>query len=53
MCHFIILQRLLSKFFKHTHLMAVKMMGILTVFAIYLMLKKTGDDPRRYLFVKR
>ena len=28
-------------------------MGILTVFAIYLILNKTGDDPRRYLFVKK
>ena len=31
MCHFVILKGLLSKYFKSTHLMAVKMMGILTV----------------------
>ena len=31
MCHIVILKGLLSKYFKRTHLMAVKMMGILTV----------------------
>ena len=31
MCHIVVLKGLLSKYFKRTHLMAVKMMGILTV----------------------
>ena len=31
MYHIVILKGLLSKYFKRTHLMAVKMMGILTV----------------------
>lgn len=31
MCHFVILKGFLSKYFKRTHLLAVKMIGILTV----------------------
>lgn len=40
MRHFVILKGLLSRYFKRTHLMAVKMMGILTVLKS---LKKTGQ----------
>ena len=40
MRHFVIFKGLLSKYFKRTHLMAVKMMGILTVLKS---LKKTGQ----------
>ena len=39
MRHFVILKGLLSRYFKRTHLMAVKMMGILTVLKSF---KKTG-----------
>ena len=40
MRHFVILKGLLSRYFKRTHLMAVKMMGILIVLKS---LKKTGQ----------
>ena len=40
MRHFVILKGLLSRYFKRTHLMAVTMMGILTVLRSF---KKTGQ----------